>query len=143
MEQILQNMPVDSHSQGIDENARFVDDAVFLNMIQRLEALEKNQQVVKQDLLTITKSNATPVLDHSESVEKLQIEIATIKNSLLQLQTFTMQTNQRLSETVLKQNNTADIECIPQPASLNVAPSLETTDVESEKSSDGEETISF
>jgi hypothetical protein len=104
VEQIMQTMPVDGVSSaisGLDGNARIVDDTVFLNIVQRIEAIEKNQQQVRQELQTITKKIETA--PKNSNVEKLSKEISEIKNSLLQLQTFTMQTNQRLSEMVLKE----------------------------------------
>ena len=100
VEQILQTMPVDSRD-GLSDNARIVDDAVFLNMIQRIESIEKNQQALKQELLEVSKKPA-PV-DFSNIIEKTQEDIATLKNSLLQLNSFTMQTNQRLSDMLLKE----------------------------------------
>jgi len=106
VEQIVQTMPVDGVSSamsGLDGNARIVDDTVFLNMVQRIEALEKNQPQVRQELQTIAKKIETVPKD--SNVEKLRKEIGEIKNSLLQLQTFTMQTNQRLSEMVLKESS--------------------------------------
>jgi len=104
VEQIVQTMPVDGGSSamsGLDGNARIVDDTVFLNIVQRIETIEKNQQQVRQELQTIAKKIETA--PKNSNVEKLGKEISEIKNSLLQLQTFTMQTNQRLSEMVLKE----------------------------------------
>uniref|UniRef100_A0A6C0B109 Uncharacterized protein n=1 Tax=viral metagenome TaxID=1070528 RepID=A0A6C0B109_9ZZZZ len=112
VEQILQNMPVDGGStsiQGLGENARIVDDAVFLNIIQRLEALEKGQLTLKQDLQKIPTNAPTLPL---EKFEKIDNDIENVKTSLLQLQSFTMQTNQQLSEmlikkTIVERNNTS------------------------------------
>jgi hypothetical protein len=107
VEQIVQNMPVDGQSNvGVDgENIRIVDNEVFEHMAQRLEELEKGQQ----ELATrkpIVSSAPTQVVNTSiskevsESIEVLKAEMVQVKDLLLNLQSFTMQTNQRLSEIV-------------------------------------------
>lgn len=110
VEQIVQNMPVDGQSNiGADgENIRIVDNEVFENMVHRLDALEKGQQEIATRKPVIS-SNAAPVTqvinndvskDFSESVEVLKAEMVQVKELLLNLQSFTMQTNQRLADVV-------------------------------------------
>jgi hypothetical protein len=107
LEQIVQNMPVDGQSNmGADgENIRIVDNEVFESMAQRLDDLEKGHQelaarkpVVNSVATPSTGGAASKAL--SESVEVLKAEMVQVKDLLLNLQGFTMQTNQRLSEIV-------------------------------------------
>jgi hypothetical protein len=102
VEQIVQNMPVDSQT-NLGENARVVDDVVLANIAQRLEALEKSQKVLAERKPTVVASTApvstvNPKL--TESVDALNTEMIQVKDLLMQLQSFTMQTNQRLSDIV-------------------------------------------
>jgi hypothetical protein len=107
VEQIVQNMPVDGQtSMGADgENIRIVDNEVFESMVQRLDALEKGHQELAARKPVIN-STAAPVINSSlskeltESVEVLKAEMVQVKDLLLNLQSFTMQTNQRLSDIV-------------------------------------------
>jgi hypothetical protein len=110
VEQIVQNMPVDGQSNiGMDgENIRIVDNEVFEHMAQRLDELEKSQQELAARK-PIVSSNPTPITqvvnttvskEVSESIEVLKVEMVQVKDLLLNLQSFTMQTNQRLSEIV-------------------------------------------
>jgi len=108
VEQIVQNMPVDGHSNmGPDgDNIRIVDNEVFENMVQRLDALEKGHQVLASRKPTPHVPTSTQVVNSevsnelSESVEVLKSEMIQVKDLLLNLQSFTMQTNHRLSEMV-------------------------------------------
>jgi hypothetical protein len=111
LEQIVQNMPVDGQmGVGSDgENIRIVDNEVFENMAQRLDALEAGQKELamrKPVLNTASPAPVTQVVNNavtkglSESVEVLKAEMVQVKDLLLNLQGFTMQTNQRLSDIV-------------------------------------------
>ena len=111
LEQIVQNMPVDGQmSVGSDgENIRIVDNEVFENMAQRLDTLEAGQKELamrKPVLSTASPAPVTQVVNNavtkglSESVEVLKAEMVQVKDLLLNLQGFTMQTNQRLSDIV-------------------------------------------
>jgi len=111
IEQIVQNMPVDGQSNvGPDgDNVRIVDNKVFENMAHRLDALEKGQQVLasRKPVISAPISAAVPQIvntalstEISESVEVLKAEMVQVKDLLLNLQSFTMQTNHRLSEMV-------------------------------------------
>ena len=104
VEQIVQNMPVDGQ-MNLGENAGVVDDAVLANIAQRLEALEKGQKVLAERKPTVI-SSTTPIVaapvnaQLTESVDVLKAEMTQVKELLMQLQSFTMQTNQRLSDIV-------------------------------------------
>jgi len=110
VEQIVQNMPVDGQSAvGADgENIRIVDNEVFEHMAQRLDELEKVQQelAARKPIISSTPTPITQVVNTavskevSESIEVLKAEMVQVKDLLLNLQSFTMQTNQRLSEIV-------------------------------------------
>ena len=110
VEQIVQNMPVDGQSNvGVDgENIRIVDNEVFEHMAQRLDELEKVQQelAARKPIISSTPTPITQVVNTavskevSESIEVLKAEMVQVKDLLLNLQSFTMQTNQRLSEIV-------------------------------------------
>ena len=107
VEQIVQNMPVDGQSNvGVDgENIRIVDNEVFEHMVQRLEELEKVQQelAARKPIVSSTPTqvvNTAVSKEVSESIEVLKAEMVQVKDLLLNLQSFTMQTNQRLSEIV-------------------------------------------
>lgn len=82
-----------------DDNARIVDDGVFNSIISRLDALERGHK-----LLTTTKS--IPANDNlndqlSEDINLLKAEVSQVKDLLLKLQSFTMETNQKLLEVVM------------------------------------------
>lgn len=107
VEQIVQNMPVDGQSAvGADgENIRIVDNEVFEHMAQRLDELEKVQQelAARKPIVSSTPTqfvNTAASKEITESIEVLKAEMVQVKDLLLNLQSFTMQTNQRLSEIV-------------------------------------------
>jgi len=109
VEQIVQNMPVDGQ-MSLGENSRVVDDAVLANIAQRLEALEKGQKVLAEKKPTVIAST-TPVSVNSQltdSVDVLKAEMVQVKDLLIQLQSFTMQTNKRLSEIVFNNDEFVD-----------------------------------
>ena len=99
VEQIVQNMPVDGQT-SLGENSGGVDDAVLANIAQRLEALEKGQKVLAERKPTVVASSAPVNTKLTESVDVLKAEMTQVKELLMQLQSFTMQTNQRLSDIV-------------------------------------------
>jgi hypothetical protein len=107
IEQIVQNMPVDNQSD-LGENSRVVDDAVLANIAQRLEALEKGQKVLAEKKPAVLAPNAPINSQLSESVDVLKAEMIQVKDLLMQLQSFTMQTNQRLSEIVFNNGEFVD-----------------------------------
>lgn len=113
VEQIVQNMPVDNQP-NLGENARIVDDVVLTNIVQRLDALEKGQKVLTDKISNISSlSSFTP--SHmpvnsklNETVNDLQNEIVQMKDLLMHVQSFTMQTNQRLSNIIFSNGDFND-----------------------------------
>jgi hypothetical protein len=83
--------------QEIGENMRVVDEAVFTNIVSRLDKLE---QEPKTSNVVASKETNTAVTELKESVEVLKAEMMQMKGLLLSLQSFTMQTNQKLSELI-------------------------------------------
>jgi hypothetical protein len=110
VEQIIQTMPVDGQNNiaADGENIRIVDNAVFESMVQRLDSLEKAYHVLattKKTEVSAPVSQSTPSVvaapkEVTETIEVLKAEMVQVKSLLLNLQAFTMQTNQRLSEIV-------------------------------------------
>ena len=108
VEQIVQNMPVDGVQGNLGDNTRIVDDTVLVNIVQRLEALEKSQKsLVDKVSKTPAPVVVAPVETQSvdiEAIEVLHAELAQVKELLMHLQSFTMQTNQRLADIVFSEN---------------------------------------
>ena len=88
-----------------DENERLVDDGVFNSIVSRLDALERGHK------LMTAKSVTTPVLNNestdklSEEVHNLKAEVSQVKDLLLKLQSFTMETNQKLLDVVMREDD--------------------------------------
>jgi hypothetical protein len=103
LDQIGMNYAGES-GEMVGENMRVVDEAVFTNIVSRLEKIESTpkQQIITQQV----DPNLGKVEELSQSVEILKSEMVQVKNLLLSLQTFTMQTNQKLTEMVF--NNTQE-----------------------------------
>ena len=126
VETIVQNL--DSESDGIqnssNENDVIIDKGVFDNMVSRLDALERghkllstktNAPIVTAPIVTVptivpaivpaivTTANNESVTKLTESVEVLKAEIAQVKDLLLKLQSFTMETNQKLADIVFSE----------------------------------------
>ena len=111
VEQIVQNMPVDGQpnlGNNLDENVRIIDNTVFENIVQRLDSLEKNQRILAERKPVVQAQAQMPASvspQVNEAVELLKVEVSQVKDLLLQLQSFTMQTNQRLSDIVFSEND--------------------------------------
>ena len=109
VESIIQNMPVD----GQNDNAGFVDQGVFASIVARLENLEKNQQQQNQQLQQQIQKQPQQIQEDNsvkEDIIFLNEEIFGIKDILLKLQAFTMDTNQKLVNIVLENAETKTIE---------------------------------
>jgi hypothetical protein len=99
VEQIMQNMPVDNHVGQHDENIRIIDDTVFTSIVTRIDALEKSQRIpINAPINTNTNTVS------KESFDILKAEMVQVKDLLMQLQNFTMQTNQKLSSIIFTEN---------------------------------------
>ena len=92
-----------------DENSRIVDDGVFNSIVSRLDALERGHKLLvgSQSLSPVTIPSETVVelnanFDGVKSeFEKVKTDVSELKDLLLKLQSFTMDTNQKLLEVVL------------------------------------------
>jgi hypothetical protein len=95
-----------------DDNARIVSEDVFKNIISRLDALERGHKNMALLSKQPASSNSISNVDASElnsiheNISSLQNETGEIKDLVLKLQTYTMDTNTRLLEFVL--NNQSD-----------------------------------
>jgi len=127
VEQILHNLPVDNLGQSNQsgENVHVLDDSVFESIIQRMDALEKNQKSMalqqqqqqqntgqKAGSVQIPESVTSDITMLKNDITMLKNEIGQIKNMLMGLQAFTMQTNQRLTEIVFNSNNCEEDETV-------------------------------
>ena len=96
------------NSQSTDENDRIIDNGVFDNIVSRLEALERGHKLLATKNVTTTVINNDSVDKLGESVAVLQAELTFVKDLLLKLQTFTMETNQKLVDIVVGADNEDD-----------------------------------
>ena len=120
VESIVQNL--DAESDGIQnqnsENGVIIDKGVFDNMVSRLDALERGHKLLSTKAIvttaptivtaplvpkTVTAPDNESVTKLTESVEVLKAEIAQVKDLLLKLQSFTMETNQKLADIVFSE----------------------------------------
>ena len=120
VETIVQNL--DAESDGIQnqnsENGVIIDKGVFDNMVSRLDALERGHKLLSTKAIvttaptivtaplvpkTVTAPDNESVTKLTESVEVLKAEIAQVKDLLLKLQSFTMETNQKLADIVFSE----------------------------------------
>jgi hypothetical protein len=130
VETIVSNLPNEPRGDGegvgqmYDENMRMVDQNVFNSIVTRLDTLEKNQKLLieKQKAVPVTQSASvapikqmvqeTIIKDVSdekiepmrESIELLKDDISELKDLLMKLQSFTMETNKKLTDIVFDDN---------------------------------------
>lgn len=114
--------------QFYDENMRMVDQNVFNSIVTRLDTLEKNQKLLIEKQKTsvtapapVVQSAVAPiqqlvqetiikdVSDEKiepirESIDLVKTEMHELKNLLLKLQSFTMETNKKLTDIVFDDN---------------------------------------
>ena len=116
----------------LNENSRIVDDSVFKSIVSRLDVLEKNQKALMDNQTTLSNSmkslalktsastNGAPVSQVTQTIVKdisdeklfaihenignVRTEINSVKDSLVKLQHFTTETNQKLMDFVLEYN---------------------------------------
>ena len=105
-----------------NENMRVVDENVFTNIVSRLDILEKektNQVPVPpqpsntKELLDMSNNNFK---DLSKKYDTLKDELFQLKNLLLSVQSFAMQTNQKLNDVITETENNK--KNIPPPSLL-------------------------
>ena len=132
VENIVSNLPNEPRGDGegggqmmYDENMRMVDQNVFNSIVSRIDTLEKNQK------LLIEKQKAVPVVQTAtakapikqmvqetiikdvsdekiepmrERIQVLKDEVSELKDLLMKLQSFTMETNKKLTDIVFDDN---------------------------------------
>ena len=130
VENIVSNLPNEPRGDGegagqmYDENMRMVDQNVFNSIVSRIDTLEKNQK------LLIEKQKAAPVAQNAssapikqmvqetiikdvsdekiepmrETIQVLKEEVSELKGLLVKLQSFTMETNKKLTDIVFDDN---------------------------------------
>ena len=123
-----------------DENMRMIDVTVFENIVSRLDNLEKGQKTVsdkqtqqhqqqlqqhtqyqqQMNSMKLNPSSSNTIIDTkseenisklNDSVDVLKAEVVQVKDLLLKLQSFTMETNQKLSDIVFNDAGNLD-ECM-------------------------------
>lgn len=132
VENIVSNLPNEPRGDGegagqmYDENMRMVDQNVFNSIVTRLDTLEKNQKLLieKQKSAPVAQSAGTAVApikqmvqetiikDVSdekiepmrETIQVLKDEVSELKGLLVKLQSFTMETNKKLTDIVFDDN---------------------------------------
>jgi len=131
VETIVSNLPNEPRGDGegtgqmYDENMRMVDQNVFNSIVTRLDTLEKNQKLLieKQKAAPVSQNTTavTPtkqvvqetiikdvsdekILPMRESIQLLKDDISELKNLLMKLQSFTMETNKKLTDIVFDDN---------------------------------------
>lgn len=168
VEGLVQNIQVEQVSQGdsgmgFNENSRIIDDGVFKSIVSRLDVLEKNQKALMDNQTTLSNSMKTiasktsqtgvsggaqtivkDVSDEklasvNENMEILRAEITMVKDLLMKLQNFTMDTNQKLVDLIIQQDNMADNYMVHNNATLfedDAATNLEVLDEEIDAADD-------
>jgi hypothetical protein len=135
VEQIVSNMPVDGqHNLSPDgEDIKIVDNSVFENVMQRLDSLEKGQKVLATTPSQVVQSNSSAQVSDelTETVEILKEEVSQLKDLLLNLQAFTMQTNHRLSEIVFNGSSENEELILSGNVVCETASNNETTEIQS------------
>jgi hypothetical protein len=129
VETIVSNLPNEPRGDGegvgqmYDENMRMVDQNVFNSIVTRIDTLEKNQKLLieKQKAAPVVQTATAPtkqvvqetiikdVSDEKiepmrETIQVLKDEISELKNLLIKLQSFTMETNKKLTDIVFDDN---------------------------------------
>jgi len=126
VETIVQNIQTgdgyeNTGSGELPDNMRVIDESVFTSIVSRLDQLETGHKQVliklsqKPVLVPVqsvpVQSVPVPVQADeripqlTETVTSLQSEISQLKDMLLKLQSFTMDTNQKLSDIIFKNND--------------------------------------
>jgi hypothetical protein len=121
LEQIVQNLSNSGvgveGGESFNENVRVVDEAVFQSIVTRLENLEKrqlqpHQQQQPQPQQKINPQVSADVEALKQDLNTLKKEMTNLKDLLLSLQSFTMQTNQKLADIVFQENIFVDNEIV-------------------------------
>jgi len=129
VETIVQNIQTgdgyeNTGSGELPDNMRVIDESAFTSIVSRLDQLEAGHKQVLVKLsqkpvpvpapvsaaVSVPLPVPVPVSDEripqlTETVTSLQSEIAQLKDMLLKLQSFTMDTNQKLSDIIFKNSD--------------------------------------
>jgi hypothetical protein len=131
VETIVSNLPNEPRGDGegggqmmYDENMRMVDQNVFNSIVSRIDTLEKNQKLLieKQKAVPVVQNTAAPPIKQMvqetiikdvsdekiepmrETIQVLKDEVSELKDLLIKLQSFTMETNKKLTDIVFDDN---------------------------------------
>uniref|UniRef100_A0A6C0LDD5 Uncharacterized protein n=1 Tax=viral metagenome TaxID=1070528 RepID=A0A6C0LDD5_9ZZZZ len=96
VETFIQKM--ESENPTLNEDSRIVEEGVFNSIISRLDALERGHKLLTTKTVTTNVVNSDSTDQLSEEVQSIKNDVVELKGLLLQLQSFTMQTNQKLLE---------------------------------------------
>lgn len=93
-----------------NENVRFVDENVFTNIVSRLDNLEKENTNKPPSLPKVTNTNELSNINNNikelnKKYDTLSEELFQLKNLLLSVQSFAMQTNQKVNDIITENNN--------------------------------------
>ena len=102
LETFMQKMEGEADGEGAtNDNSRIVDEGVFNSIVSRLDALERGHKLLSGSKPQVVNTESTTQL--ADSFESLKSEVGELKDLLLGLQSFTMQTNQKLVDIVFSQ----------------------------------------
>jgi len=129
VETIVSNLPNEPRGDGegagqmYDENMRMVDQNVFNSIVTRLDTLEKNQKLLieKQKAAPVAQTATAPIKQMvqetiikdvsdekiepmRETIQLLKDDVSELKGLLMKLQSFTMETNKKLTDIVFDDN---------------------------------------
>jgi hypothetical protein len=129
VETIVSNLPNEPRGDGegvgqmYDENMRMVDQNVFNSIVSRLDTLEKNQKLLieKQKVAPVVQNTTAPIKQMvqetiikdvsdekiepmRETIQVLKDDVSELKGLLMKLQSFTMETNKKLTDIVFDDN---------------------------------------
>jgi len=114
-----------------NENMKIVDDAVFKSICSRLDKLEHSKPASVATTIVNTSSNDEIQELKTDNIS-LREEIIELKNLLLQLQNYTMTTNQKLCDIIFSNEN--DEKNISDELSKILSSSNNENDIEIESS---------
>ena len=102
-------------------NARIIDESVFNSIVSRIEKIET---APKSNPIVQTTFTSSPVYDNkftqlTTQIDSLKTEIGQVKDLMLQLQSFTMETNKKLATIAF--NEEVKLQSIQQDNNINVS----------------------
>uniref|UniRef100_A0A6C0BBH5 Uncharacterized protein n=1 Tax=viral metagenome TaxID=1070528 RepID=A0A6C0BBH5_9ZZZZ len=99
IETFIQKM--ESENPGLNEDSRIVEEGVFNSIISRLDTLERGHKLLTTKTVTTNVVNNDSNDQLAEEVQSVKRDVVELKNLLLQLQSYTMQTNQKLLDSLV------------------------------------------